>query len=177
MAGKRHIPVRQHSCFQRVISDKSFRWFWQSNRYITLKIVVSDAENGANHEAAISKHLGTNPTHKGFRFVRGVIDHFEILGPDGKHQCLVYEPMRETMTLLQRRFKNGKIPVFLLKEYMMHLLLALDYLHSECHIIHTGEQIGPAYLIVLVLLVLTLNSYRRYQARQHFDGVRRSVCT
>jgi serine/threonine-protein kinase SRPK3 len=27
----------------------------------------------------------------------------------------------------------------MLKQILIHLLLALDFLHSECHIIHTGQ--------------------------------------
>lgn len=49
--------------------------------------------------------------------------------------------MREPLWLFRRRFGADKVtrpflPVF--KAYLRILLEGLDYLHSECHIIHTG---------------------------------------
>ncbi|KAJ9155425.1 CMGC protein kinase [Pleurostoma richardsiae] len=113
------------------------RWRWQPDRYVALKISVANGKDTANHEVVISRRLGSNPAHEGFRFVRCVIDHFEIAGPRGAHNCLVYEPMRVTMTLFQRRLPDGKIPGPLLKHYIRHLLLGLDYIHRECGVIHT----------------------------------------
>jgi len=46
--------------------------------------------------------------------------------------------MREPLWLFQRRWENGKLPPSLLKVYLKFLLRGLNYLHSECHIIHTG---------------------------------------
>lgn len=45
--------------------------------------------------------------------------------------------MRETFKLFQRRVPDGKIPGPLLKLFLQHVLLGLDYLHSECGIVHT----------------------------------------
>ncbi|CZT42280.1 uncharacterized protein RSE6_02141 [Rhynchosporium secalis] len=76
-----------------------------------------------------------------------VIEGFEVLGPNGMHMCLVFEPMRETLSLFQSRLKQKRFPLKLLKMYLICLLTGLDYLHSECHIIHTGKwttlQGGP----------------------------------
>ena len=33
-----------------------------------------------------------------------------------------------------------KLPGYLVKAITINMLLALDYLHSECHIIHTGKR-------------------------------------
>ena len=79
-----------------------------------------------------------NPFHEGFRYVRTVVDNFEAAGPDGTHLCLVYEPMREPLWRFQQRWEDNKIPPSLLKVYLKFLLQGLNYLHSECHIIHTG---------------------------------------
>lgn len=97
-------------------------------------------KSAAEHELKISRLLAeTNPSHEGFPYVRTIIDSFETAGPDGTHLCLVYEPMREPLWLLQQRCKNRRLTPDLLKGYLGLLLRALDYLHSECHIIHTGE--------------------------------------
>lgn len=94
----------------------------------------------AEHELNISLHLAkANRSHKGFPLVRTTIDSFEAITPYGTHICLVYEPMREPLWLFRRRFKDGKFPLVLLKGHLKILLMGLDYLHSECHIVHTGE--------------------------------------
>ena len=117
------------------------RWWWNSNRYVTVKVTASDCvdDDAAKHERIITRHLERNPSHEGFPFVRTTLDNFEAPGPDGPHLCLVYEPMREPLCLFQRRWENGKLLPALLKVYLRFLLRGLDYLHSECHIIHTGE--------------------------------------
>lgn len=98
-------------------------------------------KEAAEHELNISQHLAkTNPSHEGFLFVRTTIDNFELASLHGTHTCLVFEPMREPLWLFQKRCENCKFPLRLLKGYMEFLLKGLDYLHSECHIIHTGNR-------------------------------------
>jgi hypothetical protein len=41
---------------------------------------------------------------------------------------------------------DRKLPEAMLKQILIHLLLALDFLHSECHIIHTG-QVAPLTML------------------------------
>ena len=117
------------------------RWWWNPHQYVTLKITASDCvdDETAKHERIITRHLKKNPLHDGFPFVRTMLDSFEAPGRYGRHLCLVYEPMREPLWLFIRRWENGKLPLALLKVYLRFLLRGLDYLHSECHIIHTGE--------------------------------------
>lgn len=110
---------------------------------MTIKIAVSGFnEDSAKNERDISRSLEANPSHNGFHYVRTMLDDFKVIGPDGKHLCFVYEPMREPLWLFQERMPDGKIPLQLLKVYLRIFLKALDYLHSECHVIHTGELQG-----------------------------------
>lgn len=118
------------------------RWWWNSNRYVTVKVTASDFvdEEEARHQRIITQHLMKNPSHRGFSFVRTMLDNFEVPGQEGPHLCLVYEPMREPLWLYQRRWDDdGKLPPALFKVYLRFILRGLDYLHSECQIIHTGE--------------------------------------
>lgn len=71
-------------------------------------------------------------------FVRTTLDSFEVTGPDDKHLCLVYEPLREPLWIFQRRWEDGKLPPSIVKVYTRFFLQGLNYLHSECHVIHTG---------------------------------------
>lgn len=94
----------------------------------------------AKHELNIDRRLKTNPSHNGFLFVRTSLDNFEVPGPDNTHSCLVYEPLRESLCIFQRRWEDGKLPPSIVKVYTRFLLQGLNYLHSECHVIHTGES-------------------------------------
>ena len=47
--------------------------------------------------------------------------------------------MRESLSILQRRLPGGLVPAYFLKPILTLLLTGLDYLHSECAVIHTGR--------------------------------------
>jgi len=91
------------------------------------------------HELDINKSLTKNNHLTGFAFVRAAIDDFTIIGPTGAtHLCLVYEAMREPLSQFQQRLASHRIPPQLLKVYVEFILQGLEYLHTDCQIIHTG---------------------------------------
>ena len=63
-----------------------------------------------------------------------------LYSPYGKHACLVFEPLREPLWLLNERFEENVIPSNILKIMVQMLLHGLDYLHTECRVIHTGKH-------------------------------------
>ena len=79
-----------------------------------------------------------DPEHEGLKYLRVVRESFEVGGPDSPHLVLVYDPMRESLATLQQRRIDSKLPSFFLKILIKFLLQGLDYLHTKCHIIHTG---------------------------------------
>ena len=108
---------------------------------MTLKITTSNPDYGdvAMHELEINRSLRKNTSLTGFAFVRAAIDDFRAIGLNGAtHLCLVFEAMREPLSQFQHRLVGDSIPPQLLKVYVEFLLQGLDYLHSECQIIHTG---------------------------------------
>ncbi|KAJ6155144.1 hypothetical protein N7470_005710 [Penicillium chermesinum] len=118
------------------------RWRCQSERFLTLKIGNCDYQdtNAASHEARIESLIAQGShNHDGRNYLRTFVEHFEEKGPNGTHICLGYEPMREPLWLFQGRCWNQRLPLGLLKGYLKLLLKGLDYLHSECKIIHTGK--------------------------------------
>ncbi|CAE6469125.1 unnamed protein product [Rhizoctonia solani] len=122
------------------------RWGWQSARYVTLKISTSHAADSEDtdqytHETYISNQiLSKNPSHPGLQFLRTAIDGFQLEGQKGLHPVLVYEPMREPLSILLNRFGEsgqGRMcePGFV-KTVVGFVLSGLDYLHNECGIVH-----------------------------------------
>lgn len=108
---------------------------------MALKITNNNAVS-AGHEREIDEHISSaDPSHRGRSLIRTLLDSFEVKGPEGLHSCLVYPPMREPLSMYQRRFNDGKMPLPLVKTYIRVLLTGLDYLHKECRIVHTGRFI------------------------------------
>lgn len=113
-----------------------------TNKYAALKIYAHDlvAEDEIDNETAIYKHLSTagNPDHPGKMYVRTIQDSFFVTSRVGNlHQCLVHEVLSNDILSLRYTRPDRKLPEAILKQILIHLLLALDFLHSECHIIHT----------------------------------------
>jgi len=117
-------------------------WSWQSNRYLTLKITncFERDRKSANDELEISQHNAKiQSKHEGRAYVRLIQDSFTIPGPFGEHLVMVFEPLREPLWLLGRHLGSVGLPSTILKAFLKLVLQGLDFLHSECHIIHTGE--------------------------------------
>ncbi|ESZ90487.1 CMGC protein kinase [Sclerotinia borealis F-4128] len=113
-----------------------------TNKYAALKIYAHNlvAEDEIDNEIAIYKHLSTagNLDHPGKMYVRTMQGSFFVTSRAGNsHQCLVHEILSNDILSLRYTRPDRKLPEAMLKQILIHLLLALDFLHSECHIIHT----------------------------------------
>ena len=99
-----------------------------------------------NHEQNVYQRISKGPRfHPGRHSVRSLLDVFRLKGPDGEHQCLVHPPLFETIgTFLARNPEVGRLPDLMLAVVLHRLFRALDYLHNECGIIHTGKCIFTA---------------------------------
>ncbi|KAJ5239770.1 hypothetical protein N7468_004389 [Penicillium chermesinum] len=108
---------------------------------VALKIANNNTSS-AGHEREVEEHISTaDPSHRGRSLIRTLLDYFEVKGPEGSHSCLVYMPMREPLSMYQRRFDDSKMPLPLIKTYIRALLTGLDYLHKECRTVHTDLKL------------------------------------
>lgn len=106
----------------------------KEHRYVALK-VGSHAE--LLGELAVLKHLqsiGTN--HAGSLLVRNMLDEFVLTYHDKKYQAIVHSPLAITLREFRKMFPDKSLPVNLLRLVLKHLLLALDFLHTEAKLIH-----------------------------------------
>lgn len=123
---------------------------------MALKIINSNNADGARHEKEVERHIAQqSPEHRGRVILRARLDDLEVTGPGGRHMCLVYEPMREPLWIIQRRFVDRALPLPIAKAYVYFLLAGLDYLHSECKVVHTGECLSYAPVPIPEYKVLT----------------------
>lgn len=112
----------------------------RSQSYVVLKVSTSlqNFPTATDREFRIYEHLAkVNSAHPGQSLLRELYDSFELRSNSGNHRCLVLQPMH--MTLLEMMRLNPRpFDLPLLKMMLRRLLLALDYLHTEANVTHTG---------------------------------------
>ncbi|KND93789.1 Serine/threonine-protein kinase SRPK, partial [Tolypocladium ophioglossoides CBS 100239] len=145
------------------------RWRKSSGpRYVSIKIPALDTN--ASGERMKSKLIANaNPSHEGLSFIRIPIDEFKLQGPQGTHSCLVYEPMRETLFRFQRRLPQQRLALPLFRCYIFLLLQTLDYLHTECRLIHTDIKDNNIMMTIENDAILTdfANHYKKHPQPRH----------
>lgn len=110
-------------------------------RHVALKLFISSESMGAqvDDEVNIYKRINTaTRRHPGHGAVRSLLDSFDVAGPDGPHRCLVHPPLWESVQTFLHRNPIRILPVPVLAFVLKQLFLALDFLHTECNLIHTG---------------------------------------
>jgi hypothetical protein len=107
---------------------------------VGLKITNTD-KHTADDEQEPEAHIArTDLSHRGRPLFRSFSKRFDVSGPEGKHLCLAYEPVREPLWLCQKHSKDGRILVPITKMYICVLLAGLDYLHKEWRVVYTGMR-------------------------------------
>ncbi|KAG1744713.1 kinase-like domain-containing protein [Suillus occidentalis] len=99
-------------------------------RYVTVKDTVSPRDAGATSAFRTSldsynlvRDLARESRHPGQAHIVALLDNFEVSSTQGRHLCLVHEPMGIFAKV------DGGLPV--------PYFFALDFLHGECHVVHT----------------------------------------
>ncbi|PYH96542.1 kinase-like protein [Aspergillus ellipticus CBS 707.79] len=75
-----------------------------------------------------------------------MIDHFDLDGPNGTHQCLVFELLGPNIPdLIEACFSIGRLPGKLARDVSKQALIGLDFLHQQT-ISHGGNpEIGTVH--------------------------------
>lgn len=98
-------------------------------------------------ELKIYTRIDSKPTaHPGRPAIRSLLDRFFVDGPDDTHQCLVHVPLWENVWTFLHRNPIQRLPTPVLAIVLQRVFLALDYLHTECHIIHTGTSTSYSHI-------------------------------
>lgn len=120
---------------------------------MTLKAYTRD--EGNQEEFRTYQHLSQgSPSHPGYAYVRTALDSLMLHRPGGGHHCLVQIPMWESFRDLLYRNAAHRFTEDLLKTGLMQVFLALDYLHTECKLVHTGKSTPTPQIVIVTNLQL-----------------------
>lgn len=125
--------------------------FIRTDSHVALKIVKSANRytDSALEEIKLLECVKkTNPEAKGYQHVAQLLDHFWHQGPNGKHACMTFEVLGESLLSLMKRYNYKGIPQHIVKRIAKQVLEGLDYLHRECSIVHT--DLKPENVLVWI---------------------------
>ena len=128
--------------FSRASTDSSFREPDDPGHYVSLKIYVSGYTRG--NEVAMYERINAvaaKTKHSGHEHIRKFITSFEVQGPYAKHTCIVQQALGITMDHLFPYLKNRSLTLDTVKPFLRQILFALDFLHTQAGIIHTGKPV------------------------------------
>lgn len=122
--------------------------------------VCTTGEDFSNEVKVSELVRSIDAEHPGKARLRVALDTFQIQGPNGSHQCLVFAPLGLTYTKFRTLFPNNALNKDLLQQSLLMILLGLDFLH-QAGIVHTGTALSSISELV------ETETFYRYIAKQH----------
>lgn len=121
------------------------------SRHFALKILNSDFYNGRHElfELEVMEKIcdvSAVSSHPGSKRVAQLIDHFEVKGSTGRHVCMVYQLLGASIADQATEAQMRHLPYRAVKQIARQLLEALDFVHTECGVIHT--DISPSNICI-----------------------------
>lgn len=69
--------------------------------------------------------------HPGQKHIVQLLDSFEVDGPNGRHTCIIMEPLGPTMSDWFDNHNRNILPAFAVKATARQMVLAIDGLHEH----------------------------------------------
>lgn len=116
-----------------------------------MKVVKSDGhytETALDEIQLLQRVTTSAESHPGRSHVVGLVEDFRHEGPNGSHVCMVFEVLGENLLGLIKRYQHRGVPTHIVRQIAKQILLGLDYLHTECRIIHT--DLKPENVLICI---------------------------
>jgi len=85
-----------------------------------------------------------------------MLDSFDLHKNQQIYPCMVHKPLGISLAKFRTKVPKNKLPENILKLMLIHILLALDFLHAKAKIIHAGKTL----LQIVFVKALELTSGR-----------------
>ena len=110
----------------------------KSHKYLTAKICSLKKSQSTERELQASRRLQAFAATKylGRERLQGAINHFHIAGTHGEHLCMLFPPHGSSLSYMHG-ILEGPFPPYYVKSIALNILLGLNFLHTEAHMIHT----------------------------------------
>lgn len=89
--------------------------------------------------SSVRRVTDANPNHPGYQHCLTLLDSFVCNSYHGPHLSLVFDVLGSDMLSLQRTQPGCAFSLHVTKRIIKQVLLALDYLHHDCGLVHRGE--------------------------------------
>lgn len=109
-------------------------------RHVAVKVLKSGAgfaQAGQDELALLRYASGPVTRHPSSRRIVQLLDEFKLAGANGVHTCLVLELLGPDLRSWQLCCGNPELLQPWVKQILTQVLQGLDYLHTQCKIIHT----------------------------------------
>ncbi|XP_041654541.1 SRSF protein kinase 3 [Cheilinus undulatus] len=120
-------------------------------RRVAVKVLKSGAgftQAGQDELALLRCASGPTSRHPSSRRIVRLLDEFKLAGVNGIHICLVLELLGPDLRSWQLCFGTPGLSQSLVKQVLTQVLQGLDYLHTQCKIIHT--DIKPENILLFL---------------------------
>ena len=104
----------------------------RDEKYVAVKVSVAEIHSKGQELKVLRSLAELSSGEPGSQHVMQLLDHFQVEGPNGKHECLVLEVLGPSISdIVQDRFGYGRLPGRLAKTSVRHALTGLAYLHEH----------------------------------------------
>ena len=125
-------------CFTGQMDEQSFHLRIFDGREPTHRQNTSTA----SHSSAVKHHPGI--TH-----ITRFLGSFPARSTHGDHICFMFEVLGPSMADIRTGVENHGLNLSTVKAIVKQSLLALDYLHAKCRIIHCGRPLSMTFPVEL----------------------------
>merc|ERR1719204_1735262 len=136
-----------------------------SRRFVALKIQKSAPHylDAAKDEVQLL-NAAKRKSNAEENFIAQMLDSFIVSASNGKHVVFVFEVLGQNLLELIKSYNYRGLPMAIVKKIAREVLLGLDYLHSECGIIHT--DLKPENVLISRTSAIDREQLKRDKNRQ-----------
>ncbi|KAL8689210.1 MAG: hypothetical protein Q9224_004693 [Gallowayella concinna] len=116
------------------------------HRYIALKLLVAESSIDSQEIRLLDRLSNQTSDHAGKTHIVHLWDHFQHQGPNGTHNCLVFELLGPNVVSRAARFRGDRLPAKIAWEACKQIAIALEYIHHH-KVAHGDLHAGNVALV------------------------------